>query len=216
MVSRASGSDRLTVGDDRDLAARRAGIVSALLRLGRAIDGLLRDGAGPLRLTPAQAEALRFAGRIRPDMATVGQLARVLGVRHATAVGILGPLIDRGLIERRPHPFDGRQRVLALTPEGARLLGRLTSLTVSLETTLDELEPRTLAQLELGLGALVAGLQRSGALVVAAPCAGCVHFQPDADPGSPRPHRCALLQRFLADAEARMDCPEHVAGTVPA
>lgn len=214
MVSRSPERDGLTVERDRDIGTQRlAGVVSALLRLSRATDGLLRNGAGSLRLTPAQAEALRFAGRIRSDMATVGQLARVLGVRHATAVGILSPLIDRGLIERRPHPFDGRQRVLALTLEGARLLDRLTSLTVRLEATLNELEPQTLAQLEVGLGALVAGLQRSGALVVAAPCAGCVHFQPNREPDSVRPHRCALLQRFLADAETRMDCPEHLSAT---
>lgn len=185
------------------------GVVTALLRLSRALESSLREGAGELGLTPAQAEALRFAGRVRPDMATVGQLARVLGVRHATAVGILEPLVERGLIERRAHPYDGRRRVLALTRSGRALLARLEKITAALRESLEGLDRVALERLELGLGALVTGLQRAGALVVAAPCAGCVHFRPNAAPGTPAPHRCALIERYLSEAESRMLCPEH-------
>lgn len=185
------------------------GVLTALLRLSRALESSLREGASGLGLTPAQAEAVRFAGRVRPDMATVGQLARVLGVRHATAVGILEPLVERGLIERRPHPYDGRRRVLALTRPGRALLARLEGVTASLRESLEGLDRATLERLGLGLGALVTGLQRAGALVVAAPCAGCVHFRPNAAPGTPSPHRCALIERYLSEAESRMLCPEH-------
>lgn len=185
------------------------GVVTALLRLSRALESSLREGASGLGLTPAQAEAVRFAGRVRPDMATVGQLARVLGVRHATAVGILEPLVERGLIERRPHPYDGRRRVLALTRSGRALLARLEKITAALRESLEGLDRGALERLELGLGALVTGLQRAGALVVAAPCAGCVHFRPNAAPGTPAPHRCALIERYLSEAESRMLCPEH-------
>lgn len=186
-----------------------AGVLASLLRLSRALEATLREGAAGLGLTPAQAETLRFAGRIRPDMATIGQLARVLGVRHATAVGICEPLVERGLLERRPHPYDGRRRVLALTGSGRALLARLERVTAALREELEALDRGSLERLELGLGALVAALQRSGALVVAAPCAGCVHFRPNAAPGTPAPHRCALIERFLSEAEARMLCPEH-------
>lgn len=185
------------------------GVLTALLRLSRALESSLREGAGGLGLTPAQAEAVRFAGRVRPDMATVGQLARVLGVRHATAVGILEPLVERGLIERRPHPYDGRRRVLALTRSGRALLARLEKITAVLRESLEGLDRVALERLELGLGALVTGLQRAGALVVAAPCAGCVHFRPNAAPGTPAPHRCALIERYLSEAGSRMLCPEH-------
>jgi DNA-binding MarR family transcriptional regulator len=188
---------------------RTDGILASLLRLSRALEAALREGAGELGLTPAQAETLRFAGRIRPDMATVGQLARVLGVRHATAVGICEPLVERGLVERRPHPYDGRRRVLALTRRGRALLARLDRITAALRESLAGLDPASLEHLELGLGALVAGLRRTGALVVAAPCAGCVHFRPNAAPGTAAPHRCALIERYLLEAESRMLCPEH-------
>lgn len=192
-------------------APRRAGVVAALLRLSRLVAGELRTGAGELGLTPAQAEALRFAARIRPDMATPGQLARLLGVRSPTAIGIVAPLIERGLLVRRPHPYDRRRSILALTAAGRALHERLERLTADLEATLADLEPPVLEQIEVGLAALVGVFVRSGRLVVAAPCAGCVHFRPDAAPGTPRPHRCALLRRNLSTDEAAMNCPEHVA-----
>lgn len=184
-------------------------MIPPLLRLARAIDATLRAGGSRLGLTPAQAEALRFAGTVRPDMATIGQLARVLGVRHATAVGVVNPLVARGLIERRPHPFDGRRRVLALTPAGRAVLDRLESLTDELAEALSTLDERDAEGLELGLGAVIGVLQRRGSLVVAAPCAGCVHFRPNDAPGAGAPHRCALLRRYLSEAETRMSCPEH-------
>ncbi len=193
------------------LAARRAGVVAALLRLSRLVAGELRSAAGDLGLTPAQAEALRFAARTRPDMATPGQLARLLGVRSPTAIGIVAPLIGRGLLVRDSHPHDRRRSVLALTPAGQELYDRLERLTADLEASLISLEPAVLEQIEAGLGALVAVFVRAGRLVVAAPCAGCVHFRPNAVPGSARPHHCALLRRNLTAAEAAMECPEHTA-----
>ncbi|MBS4729447.1 MarR family transcriptional regulator [Mycobacterium sp. SM1] len=192
-------------------AERRAGVVAALLRLSRLVAGELRSATGELGLTPAQAEALRFAARIRPDMATPGQLARVLGVRSPTAIGIVAPLVERGLLVRRTHPYDRRRSILALTAAGRDLYDRLERLTADLEAALADLEPAALEQIEAGLGALVGVFVRDGRLVVAAPCAGCIHYRPNAAPGSPLPHRCALLRRNLSASEAAMDCPEHVA-----
>jgi DNA-binding MarR family transcriptional regulator len=184
-------------------------VLPPLLRLSRAIEVALRSGGSELGLTPAQAETLRFAATVRPDMATVGQLARILGVRHATAVGIVAPLVDRGLLERRPDSSDGRRRILALTAAGVDLVARLDGLTQELASVLDDLEPADITGLERGIGAMVAALRDRGALVVAAPCAGCVHFRPDAAPGTSSPHRCELLRRHLSIAASRMACPEH-------
>ena len=198
-------SPHLPTGPDR--VSER--VVPSLLRLARAVDGALRSGGSAFGLSPAQAETLRFAGTVRPDMATVGQLARVLGVRHATVVGIVAPLVSRGLLERRPHSFDGRQRTLCLTDAGQDLRVRLDELSRELALALDRLDPADAAGLETGIGAIVAALRSSGALVIAAPCAGCIHFRPDAAPGTASPHRCELLQRYLTTIETRMACPEH-------
>lgn len=192
-----------------DRRERIRGIEGTLLRLNSALDGEFRAGAGDLALTPAQAATLRFAGRVRPDVATIGQLARVLGIRHSTAVGIVQPLIARGLVQRVPHPFDRRSQVLTLSISGADLLEKLEGVSASLGRALERLGDDSLDALETGLGALVLGLRECGRLVVAAPCAGCAHFEPNAAPHSPEPHRCRLIRRFLSDAAVRMDCPEH-------
>lgn len=160
-----------------------------------------------LGLTPAQAESLRFVATTRPDMATVGWLARSLGVRHATAVGILEPLVERGLIERHPHPWDGRQTMLALTPAGAELVEQLRS---AEESLLEVLATRTEEErrcIDLGLQALVRAMVDAGLIVVAAPCAGCAHFRPDAH--GPGRHHCVLIDRELEDEQSRLNCPEH-------
>lgn len=192
-----------------DQTARAAGIAMALLRLGRAAEAEERTQGQGAGLTPAQAAALRFAAKTRPEMATPGQLARVLGVRAPTAVGIVNPLTERGLLERRPHPFDGRQSVLALTAEGWRTWKRLEGWQSGLAASLATLSEGELAAFEAALAKVVAAEVRAGRLVVSAPCAGCVHFRPMAHPGAPRPHRCALIERDLGEDEAAMECPEH-------
>lgn len=188
---------------------RAAGAAMAILRLARAAEAHERGAGQPAGFTPAQAAALRFAARTRPDMATPGQLARVLGVRHATAVGIVNPLIARGLIERRAHPLDGRQSVLALTQEGWRAWQALEQWRSGLERTLASLPPAELAAFEATLARVIAAEVRAGRLVVSAPCAGCVHFRPEAHKGTARPHHCALIDRALGEAESAMECPEH-------
>jgi hypothetical protein len=148
-------------------------------------------------------------------MATVGNLARVLGVRSATAVGIVQPLVARGLIARVPHPFDSRQQILEPTADGQEAVRALDSAAHRLSAALETLDDTELARLEFGLGALARSLQQTGALVVSAPCAGCVHFEPDAAPGQAAPHRCRLIRRYLTEAASRMECPEHQPAVSP-
>ena len=54
---------------------------------------------------------------------TNGQIARAIGM----STGGVTPAVDRleakGLVERRPNPDDRRSSVLALTDEGARMMG---------------------------------------------------------------------------------------------
>lgn len=194
---------------DETRRLRVAALQSLLTRTARAIDGALRDELTALELTPAQAEAIRFAGTIRPDVATVGQLARVLGVRHTTALGVLRPLTERGLIDRQPHPFSARQQVLTLTSTGHALLARLDAVASDISATLNELPPGEFDALELGLTGLTRRLARGHLLVLPAPCRGCVHFEPDANGDTDTPHYCRLIRRYLGDEATRMPCPEH-------
>lgn len=196
---------------------RLSTVQAQLTRVARAIEGARRAEMAALDLTPVQADALRFAGTIRPDVATVGQLARVLGVRHTTALGVLRPLTDRDLIERLPHPYSERQHILALTSTGRALLDRLDAIESSVTGVLATLPPGDLAALEGGLGGVVRGMAREGLLVTPAPCGGCVYFERDADQAADTPHYCRLIKRYLSDPATQMPCPEHqpAASTTP-
>ena len=53
---------------------------------------------------------------------TSRQLCAALNVLPPNLVGLIAALERRGLIERRPHPSDGRAMGVHLTPEGEQLL----------------------------------------------------------------------------------------------
>src|SRR5690606_20040990 len=108
-------------------------------------------------------------------------------------VGIIEPLVERGLIERRPHPYDGRQRVLALTAAGRRAYTQMEAASSTVRMALERLDAGGLDEAEAGLRVLVKQFQRERLVVVAAPCAGCVYFRPGAGIDAERPHRCALI-----------------------
>lgn len=80
-------------------------------------------------LTPQQHQAL-LAIRGMPDGAGcgVGDLARFLGIRPHSAVGLTNRLVKAGLLQREADPQDGRRATLALTRRGDRLLAALTAI----------------------------------------------------------------------------------------
>ncbi|MCT9931754.1 MarR family winged helix-turn-helix transcriptional regulator [Planotetraspora sp. A-T 1434] len=76
--------------------------------------GIEAEGREPLR--PAHGYTFRFLlGR---DDATTVDLADHLGVTKQAASKIVAELEGWGYVERRPHPTDGRARVLGLTAKG--------------------------------------------------------------------------------------------------
>ncbi len=52
-------------------------------------------------------------------------LADWLFVTKGNIVGVLNRLEDRGFVERRPDPQDGRTHLVSLTPQGAALAARV-------------------------------------------------------------------------------------------
>jgi len=177
--------------------------------LAEAVRALARQAADAEGLTPAQAQTLRFAARTKTFLASVGNLAAALGTSHVNAVKVVTGLERRGLLRRERSPWDGRVTLIRPTPAGERAAERLARVEGLLEQAVAALPEPDRAALEPGLGALVEALRRAGLVVVAAPCRGCVHFQESAAPGSAEPHRCRLIQRYLSEREALLDCPDH-------
>ena len=76
-------------------------------------------------LSPARLSALSvvvFGGPL-----SLGALARAEGVRPATMTGIVGGLVEDGLVRRKPHGADARSVLVEATAAGKRLLSRARS-----------------------------------------------------------------------------------------
>ncbi len=56
--------------------------------------------------------------RLAPDGATGNDVAEHLGVTKQAASEMIDDLEERGYVERRPHPRDGRAKIVVLTRRG--------------------------------------------------------------------------------------------------
>jgi DNA-binding MarR family transcriptional regulator len=77
--------------------------------------------ARELGLRPPAFGALRLLDEPR----TMSEIAAVLHCDNSNVTGIVDGLEEKGLAARRPSPADRRVKLIALTPEGRRLRGRL-------------------------------------------------------------------------------------------
>jgi DNA-binding MarR family transcriptional regulator len=115
---------------------------STLLYLMKQVELAVRAGlddlARPVGLTALQYTALTVLER-HPDL-TAAHLARHSFVTGQSMADMVTALLDRDLIERHRDPADRRRLVIALTPAGRRLLGRL-------RPQVDALQSRMLSRL---------------------------------------------------------------------
>jgi DNA-binding MarR family transcriptional regulator len=106
----------------RDMSAPSGPFISletAVTELSLAVGQLLRRlraESNPDELTWSQTVALARLERTGPM--TTADLARGESVKPQSMGATLAELEREGLVERRPHPTDGRQVLFALTAEG--------------------------------------------------------------------------------------------------
>ena len=80
-------------------------------------------------VTPQQHQLLLgIAGFRENGQATLSDLAEFLQERHNSVVGLVERAAQRGLVRKQPSKQDGRVVLVSLTPEGKKLLTRLTRL----------------------------------------------------------------------------------------
>jgi MarR family transcriptional regulator, organic hydroperoxide resistance regulator len=117
------------------------------------------DVLAELELTQSQARILWALDPSRPPV-PMRQLARRLHFDPSNITLMTDRLAAAGLVERRPHPTDGRQRVLALTDKGLEawtlLITRLQQRAPIFTLSAQELAQltRLLAKAQAGIGAL--------------------------------------------------------------
>jgi DNA-binding MarR family transcriptional regulator len=92
------------------------GVRMAVTRLARR----LRNQRSDLSLTPSQLSALAALDKHGP--LTPGALAEHEQVQPPSMTRVLAILEEKGLVAARPHPTDGRQKVVEVTPAAHAML----------------------------------------------------------------------------------------------
>ena len=91
------------------------------------------------RVDPDEYGFLSFIGTLQPVTRTT--LAAATGLRRTTLRDAIGRLLERGHVEERPNPRDGRSRLLVLTRDGQDVFDRgrpaLLQVLVALDAELD-------------------------------------------------------------------------------
>ncbi|MFI7230904.1 MarR family winged helix-turn-helix transcriptional regulator [Nonomuraea angiospora] len=125
-VGATSGGAATTGGavDSAERAIAERNLCGLVGALAKQIEGHIRERAGALDLTAAQAVALR---ELTGPM-TMRDLAERMSCEPSNATFVVDRLEEQGIVERRPHPGDRRAKQLVLTPEGAALRERLIDL----------------------------------------------------------------------------------------
>ncbi|MDE2165291.1 MAG: MarR family transcriptional regulator [Alphaproteobacteria bacterium] len=107
------------------------------------------NAAAAADLTAQQHQALlAIKGYPGRDEIAIGALAERLGIRHASAVGLVDRLVAKGLVTRSAGRVDRRQILIRLTPDADT---RLAALSVAHRAELRRLGP-VLQLLLAGLG----------------------------------------------------------------
>lgn len=100
----------------------RKNLETAVTELTQAVGLLLRR----LRATAASqelswTEASVMARLAKDGPATAADLARAEGIKPQSMGATVAALEERGIVERKPHPTDGRQVNIQLTPHGVAM-----------------------------------------------------------------------------------------------
>lgn len=105
----------LTLADYQALGAFRSAV--------RRFLAFSESGAAAQAITPQQHQALlAIKAHEGEEAMRVSELAACLLIKTHSAVGLVGRLVDRGLVARGASPHDGRRILLSLTRAGERVL----------------------------------------------------------------------------------------------
>jgi DNA-binding MarR family transcriptional regulator len=104
-------------------------------------------------VTMSQAKVLYMVD-LRPGI-NMSAVAAQLHVGLSAASGLVERLVEHGYLARREDPTDRRQHLLTLSPEGARVIGRVRELNVNqMNRMLLGLTSAELSALRTGVAAL--------------------------------------------------------------
>ncbi len=144
--------------------------VTSLMRVHQLVLTELDELLRPLGLTFARYEVLVLLSFSRRGALPLGKIGERLQV-HATSVT---PLVKRlesaGLIQRTPHPEDGRAVLASITPRGQQVLQQATEAIVSARFALSAMSDEQCDELTTLLDPAAV---RRGRLLSSTPPCGC-------------------------------------------
>lgn len=180
-----------------------------LFRVGQALANARGQAAVENGVSPLQLQILIDLAQQAGGARTAGVLAQRYGVSAPTLSDSLAVLTRRKLVSARASARDARQRELSLTAKGRtmaeRALGELDQLVrVCGEMPRDERERALSTTVDL-----VRRFSELGWIRADRMCSTCRFFERERSPQSTAPHWCRLIERPLAAADLRVDCPEH-------
>lgn len=179
-------------------------LIAAIERLGRALRVARQAVATQFHISLLQLQIIEHLDALGPRRG--GLLANELDVTPPTVSDALTSLNDKGIIERRPDPDDGRATQVALTRAGKKLAARASaSLAPSLHDDRVGSDHDHATALKVVLDE-IHRLQLAGVISINRSCLSCSHYQ---QPDDGNPGRCLLLRTELALADLRVDCAEH-------
>jgi DNA-binding MarR family transcriptional regulator len=95
-----------------------------------------REVTEALGMSFGRTRAIRRLARAPMSM---GELAGVLGIDPPNATVLVADLESQGLVQRRPHPTDGRAKVVEATRKGKELARRANAILATPPAGLSEL-----------------------------------------------------------------------------
>jgi len=132
-----SNSD--TVDRETTLEVRDTCLCLHVQRAARAVARRFDEAFRPLDLTNGQFSLMMSLNR--PEPPSIGLVAALLAMDRTTLTAALKPLQRRGLVVVIANPEDRRSRLLALTPEGKKLLSRAVPIWRKTHAELEALLP---------------------------------------------------------------------------
>jgi DNA-binding MarR family transcriptional regulator len=107
-----------------DEAAPGMALVTSIMRAHQILLARVDATLRPLGLTFARFEVLMLLDFSRTGRLPLSKIGQRLQVHPASVTNAIDRLEGDGLVERRPHPTDGRTTLAAITPSGRRLVRR--------------------------------------------------------------------------------------------
>jgi len=110
-----------------DDAAAGMAVLTSVMRVQQIFAAQVDDVLRPFGLTFSRYEVLMLLSFTRRGALPLGKLGERLQVHAASITNAIDRLEQQGLVQRRPHPSDGRAVLARITPAGRRLADKATA-----------------------------------------------------------------------------------------